>query len=83
MMHLSLAFGGDYNVVLLEFKFIELDDVYATGSSMPQKKTPILPSLFGESGRVYGIYCYADGDEGPALAYNKDMQEDKEPVSIP
>ena len=58
-----------------EFKFIELDDAYATGSSiMPQKKNPDIAELVrGKTGRVVG-------DLVTSLAYNKDMQEDKEAI---
>ena len=66
-----------------EFKFIELDDAYSTGSSiMPQKKNPDVAELVrGKTGRVYGslISLLATMKSLP-LAYNKDMQEDKEPV---
>ena len=66
-----------------EFKFIELDDAYATGSSiMPQKKNPDVAELArGKSGRVYGsLISLLTAMKGLPLAYNKDMQEDKEPV---
>ena len=66
-----------------EFKFIELDDAYATGSSiMPQKKNPDVAELVrGKSGRVYGdLMGLLTVMKGLPLAYNKDMQEDKEPV---
>jgi argininosuccinate lyase len=66
-----------------EFKFIELSDDYCTGSSiMPQKKNPDIPELIrGKTGRVYGnmISLFVTMKALP-LAYNKDMQEDKEPV---
>ena len=83
MMHLS-RFAEE--VILWcswEFKFIELDDAYSTGSSiMPQKKNPDVAELVrGKTGRVYGslISLLATMKSLP-LAYNKDMQEDKEPV---
>ena len=66
-----------------EFKFIELDDAYATGSSiMPQKKNPDVAELVrGKTGRVYGdLMSLLTAMKGLPLAYNKDMQEDKEPV---
>ena len=66
-----------------EFKFIELDDAYATGSSiMPQKKNPDIAELVrGKTGRVYGdLISLLTVMKGIPLAYNKDMQEDKEPV---
>ena len=66
-----------------EFKFIELDDAYATGSSiMPQKKNPDVAELVrGKAGRVYGgLMGLLTVMKGLPLAYNKDMQEDKEPV---
>ena len=66
-----------------EFKFIELDDAYATGSSiMPQKKNPDVAELVrGKTGRVYGdLITLLTVMKGLPLAYNKDMQEDKEPV---
>ena len=66
-----------------EFKFIELDDAYSTGSSiMPQKKNPDVAELVrGKTGRVYGsLMGLLTVMKGLPLAYNKDMQEDKEPV---
>ena len=83
MMHLS-RFSEE--VILWcswEFKFIELDDAYATGSSiMPQKKNPDVAELVrGKTGRVYGdLMSLLTTMKGIPLAYNKDMQEDKEPV---
>ena len=83
MMHLS-RFSEE--VILWcswEFKFIELDDAYATGSSiMPQKKNPDVAELVrGKTGRVYGdLMSLLTVMKGLPLAYNKDMQEDKEPV---
>ncbi|RLQ97944.1 argininosuccinate lyase [Falsibacillus albus] len=64
-----------------EFQFIELDDAYATGSSiMPQKKNPDMAELIrGKTGRVYGhLIGMLTTLKGLPLAYNKDMQEDKE-----
>ncbi|MDY0394369.1 argininosuccinate lyase [Virgibacillus halophilus] len=64
-----------------EFKFIELDDAFCTGSSMmPQKKNPDVAELVrGKSGRVYGnLMGMLTTLKGLPLAYNKDMQEDKE-----
>ena len=81
MMHLS-RFAEE--VILWcswEFKFIELDDAYATGSSiMPQKKNPDIAELVrGKTGRVYGaLMSILTTMKGIPLAYNKDMQEDKE-----
>ncbi len=66
-----------------EFKFIELDDSYTTGSSiMPQKKNPDMAELVrGKTGRVYGdLIALLTTLKGIPLAYNKDMQEDKEAV---
>jgi argininosuccinate lyase len=66
-----------------EFKFIELDDAFATGSSMmPQKKNPDVAELVrGKTGRVYGdLTTLLTVMKGLPLAYNKDMQEDKEAV---
>lgn len=66
-----------------EFKFIELDDAFATGSSiMPQKKNPDIAELIrGKSGRVFGdLMGLLTMMKGLPLAYNKDMQEDKEAV---
>lgn len=66
-----------------EFKFIELDDAFSTGSSiMPQKKNPDIAELVrGKSGRVFGdLQGLLTAMKGIALAYNKDMQEDKEAI---
>ena len=66
-----------------EFKFIELDDAFSTGSSiMPQKKNPDIAELIrGKSGRVFGdLMALLSMMKGLPLAYNKDMQEDKEAV---
>lgn len=81
MMHLSRL---SEEVVLWsswEFKFIELSDAYSTGSSiMPQKKNPDMAELIrGKTGRVYGdLMTLLTVMKGLPLAYNKDMQEDKE-----
>ena len=64
-----------------EFQFVEMDDAYATGSSiMPQKKNPDMAELTrGKTGRVYGdLLALLTVMKGLPLAYNKDMQEDKE-----
>ena len=66
-----------------EFKFVELDDAYATGSSiMPQKKNPDVTELIrGKTGRVNGdLITLLSMMKGLPLAYNKDMQEDKEAI---
>ncbi|MBR0442869.1 MAG: argininosuccinate lyase [Clostridia bacterium] len=81
MMHLS-RFAEE--IILWsswEFKFIELSDAYTTGSSiMPQKKNPDMAELIrGKTGRVYGdLMALLTTLKGLPLAYNKDMQEDKE-----
>lgn len=83
MMHLSRL---SEEIVLWsswEFKFIELDDSYTTGSSiMPQKKNPDMAELIrGKTGRVYGdLMTLLTLLKGLPLAYNKDMQEDKEAI---
>jgi argininosuccinate lyase len=64
-----------------EYKFVEMDDTYSTGSSiMPQKKNPDIAELVrGKTGRVYGsLISLLTTMKGLPLAYNKDMQEDKE-----
>ena len=64
-----------------EYRFVEMDDTYSTGSSiMPQKKNPDIAELIrGKSGRVYGsLMSLLTTMKGLPLAYNKDMQEDKE-----
>ena len=66
-----------------EFKFIELDDAYSTGSSlMPQKKNPDVAELGrGKTGRVYGnLMAMLTTMKGLPLTYNRDLQEDKERV---
>ena len=83
MMHLS-RFAEE--IILwsgFEFRFIELDDAFTTGSSiMPQKKNPDMAELVrGKTGRVYGdLTAILTVLKGLPLAYNKDMQEDKEAV---
>ena len=81
MMHLSrlseemILWNSD------EYRFVELDDAYSTGSSiMPQKKNPDIAELVrGKTGRVYGaLVALLTTMKGLPLAYNKDMQEDKE-----
>ncbi|MFY9198295.1 MAG: argininosuccinate lyase [Acutalibacteraceae bacterium] len=66
-----------------EFRFVELDDAFSTGSSiMPQKKNPDIAELVrGKSGRVFGdLMTLLTVMKGISLAYNKDMQEDKEAI---
>ena len=66
-----------------EFKFVELDDAFSTGSSiMPQKKNPDIAELVrGKSGRVFGdLMTLLTVMKGLPLAYNKDMQEDKDAI---
>jgi len=81
MMHLS-RFSEE--VIIWnsnEYKFVEIDDAYSTGSSiMPQKKNPDIAELVrGKTGRVYGaLMSLLTTMKGIPLAYNKDMQEDKE-----
>ncbi len=83
MMHLS-RFSEE--IILWsswEFKFVELSDAFTTGSSiMPQKKNPDMAELVrGKTGRVYGdLMALLTTLKGLPLAYNKDMQEDKESV---
>ena len=83
MMHLS-RFSEE--IILWsswEFRFVELSDAYTTGSSiMPQKKNPDMAELVrGKTGRVYGdLMALLTTLKGLPLAYNKDMQEDKEAV---
>ncbi|MBR6407346.1 MAG: argininosuccinate lyase [Clostridia bacterium] len=83
MMHLSRFSEEIILWCSWEFKFIELDDSYSTGSSiMPQKKNPDIAELVrGKTGRVYGdLTTLLTMLKGLPLAYNKDMQEDKEAV---
>ena len=66
-----------------EYRFVEMDDAFSTGSSiMPQKKNPDICELVrGKTGRVYGdLFSLMTTMKGLPLAYNKDMQEDKEPA---
>ncbi|MTH52851.1 argininosuccinate lyase [Bacillus mangrovi] len=81
MMHLSRFCEELILWCSQEFQFIELDDTYATGSSMmPQKKNPDMAELIrGKTGRVYGnLFSLLTVMKGLPLAYNKDLQEDKE-----
>lgn len=81
MMHLSRFCEEIILWCSQEFKFIELDDTYATGSSMmPQKKNPDMAELIrGKTGRVYGnLMGLLTIMKGLPLTYNKDLQEDKE-----
>ena len=83
MMHLSRFSEEIILWASWEFKFIELDDSYTTGSSiMPQKKNPDMAELVrGKTGRVYGnLVATLTMLKGLPLAYNKDMQEDKEAI---
>lgn len=83
MMHLSRISEEIILWSSWEFKFVELDDAFSTGSSiMPQKKNPDITELIrGKTGRVYGsLMGMLTVMKGTPLAYNKDMQEDKELV---
>lgn len=83
MMHLSRLSEELILWSSQEFGFIELSDAFSTGSSiMPQKKNPDVPELVrGKTGRVYGnLLAILTTMKGIPLAYNKDMQEDKEPL---
>ena len=83
MMHLSRFSEEIILWTSWEFKFVELSDAYTTGSSiMPQKKNPDMAELVrGKTGRVYGdLMALLTTLKGLPLAYNKDMQEDKEAV---
>ena len=83
MMHLSRFSEEIIMWCSWEFKFIELDDAYSTGSSiMPQKKNPDVTELIrGKTARVYGdLQTLLSMMKGLPLAYNKDMQEDKEAI---
>ena len=83
MMHMSRFSEEIILWASWEFKFIELSDAYTTGSSiMPQKKNPDMAELCrGKTGRVYGdLMALLTTLKGLPLAYNKDMQEDKEAV---
>jgi argininosuccinate lyase len=81
MMHLSRFCEELILWSSQEFQFVEIDDAFATGSSiMPQKKNPDMAELIrGKTGRVYGnLFSLLTVLKGLPLAYNKDMQEDKE-----
>ena len=83
MMHLSRFAEETILWCSWEFRYIELDDAYSTGLSiMPQKKNPDVAELVrGKTGRVYGaLVSLLTTMKSLPLAYNKDMQEDKEPV---
>ncbi len=83
MMHLSRFCEETILWSSSEFSFVELDDAYSTGSSiMPQKKNPDIAELVrGKTGRVYGdLIAMLTVMKSLPLAYNKDMQEDKEAV---
>ncbi len=83
MVHLSRFSEEIIQWCSWEFKFVELDDAFSTGSSiMPQKKNPDIAELVrGKSGRVFGdLMTLLTVMKGIALAYNKDMQEDKEAI---
>lgn len=83
MMHLSRFCEELIIWSSSEFRFIEMDDAFSTGSSiMPQKKNPDMAELIrGKTGRVYGdLMALLSIMKGLPLAYNKDMQEDKQPV---
>ncbi|KNZ42713.1 argininosuccinate lyase [Acetobacterium bakii] len=83
MMHLSRFSEEIILWCTSEFNFVTLDDAFSTGSSiMPQKKNPDIAELVrGKTGRVYGdLLGFLTTMKGIPLAYNKDMQEDKEPV---
>ena len=83
MMHMSRFSEEIILWASWEFKFIQLSDAYTTGSSiMPQKKNPDMAELCrGKTGRVYGdLMALLTTLKGLPLAYNKDMQEDKEAV---
>jgi argininosuccinate lyase len=83
MMHLSRFAEETILWCSWEFRFVTLDDAYSTGSSiMPQKKNPDVSELVrGKTGRVYGdLMSLLAAMKSLPLAYNKDMQEDKEPV---
>ncbi len=83
MMHMSRFSEEIILWCSSEFRFIELDDAYSTGSSiMPQKKNPDVAELVrGKTGRIYGdLSTLLTMMKGLPLAYNKDMQEDKEAI---
>ncbi len=83
MMHLSRFSEELITWNSNEYRFVEMDDAFSTGSSiMPQKKNPDICELVrGKTGRVYGdLLSLMTTMKGLPLAYNKDMQEDKEPA---
>ncbi len=83
MMHLSRLCEELVIWSTQEFDFVEISDAFTTGSSiMPQKKNPDIPELIrGKTGRVYGnLVSLLTTMKGIPLTYNKDMQEDKEPL---
>ncbi len=83
MMHVSRMAEELILWSTTEFGFIEISDAFCTGSSiMPQKKNPDVPELMrGKSGRVFGnLVALLTLTKGLPLAYNRDLQEDKEPV---
>jgi argininosuccinate lyase len=83
MMHLSRFSEELITWNSNEYRFVEMDDAFSTGSSiMPQKKNPDICELVrGKTGRVYGdLMSLLTTRKGLPLAYNKDMQEDKEPA---
>ena len=83
MMHLSRFCEEIITWNTNEYQFVDIDDSYSTGSSiMPQKKNPDIAELVrGKTGRVYGdLFTLLTMLKGIPLAYNKDMQEDKEAV---
>ena len=83
MMHLSRFSEELITWNSNEYRFVEMDDAFSTGSSiMPQKKNPDICELVrGKTGRVYGdLFSLMTTMKGLPLAYNKDMQEDKEPA---
>ena len=83
MMHLSRFSEELITWNSNEYRFVEMDDAFSTGSSiMPQKKNPDICELVrGKTGRVYGdLISLLTTMKGLPLAYNKDMQEDKEPA---
>ena len=83
MSHLSKISEEIILWVTVEFSFVKLTDTCATGSSlMPQKKNPDVPELIrGKTGRVYGnLQALLTMIKGVPLSYNKDFQEDKEPI---
>jgi argininosuccinate lyase len=83
MMHLSRLSEELILWSSQEFQFVDLPDGFCTGSSMmPQKKNPDIPELIrGKTGRVYGhLFSLLTTVKGLPLSYNRDLQEDKEPL---